>query len=418
MLIGLIDVQYGMSTAKDQSQCAPDPGMPAVSLLHDAENEADLATVRGWRPVCSLQSQGTSLRVFCPGAAKASIAGRRAQLGRRVTQCRQPVSFQVSSDASSCVLYYSVYPPLTLCRDGSSASNQELTVRVAQLERQMSMIQQSLEGAVANTTTGGSGRRESGPHGHGSDSSSPACAKLQSVLEPDGQSFMGELSMTPNLVEVEGSGEESADNMIKLTADLPWDMPSGRNKSSRKVRGWLESVLQRHGVVADEADWREYMELFFEEIHILYPILHPPAVWQTFNGLWEYGALWPMSDSAQREEKRLSVALVCICLALGRCCVSTRMTDATGVHSSGWSLCSVAMELMQDSERIGKRAATSLLNMQIQLLRASISNHRRRILKQVADTTFLLTRSCTTSASTQLKNQLGLLPLRFPMHIF
>lgn len=241
-------------------------------------------------------------------------------------------------------------------------------------------MQQSLEGVVGDPTTGASLRRESGPsghgHGRGSESPSPACAQLQKVMEPDGQSFMGELSMTSNLIEAEGSGEESSDNIIKLAVNLPWDRPSRRNKSSRKVRGWLESVLQRYGVVADEEDWREYMELFFEEIHILYPILHPPAVWHTFNGLWEYGALWPMTDSVEREEKRLSVALVCICLALGRCCVSTRMTDATGVHSSGWSLCSVTMELIQDSERIGKRATTSLLNMQIQLLRASIYTHR------------------------------------------
>lgn len=76
-----------------------------------------------------------------------------------------------------------------------------------------------------------------------------------------------------------------------------------------------------------------------------------------------------MADSTEGEEKRLSVALVCFCLALGRCCVSTRMRDATGVHSSGWSICSVGMDLMQDSDRISKTGATSLLGMQILVLR-------------------------------------------------
>lgn len=252
----------------------------------------------------------------------------------------------------------------------TSASNYDLAARVAQLERRLNMMQQSAESSVEFTQ--GRSRRESGPlgPGHENDSQSPASTQLQRVLEPDGQSFMGELSMTSALVEVDESlSEESADNITKLAVELPRDKPPGNNKSSRKVRGWLENILQRYGVVADEDEWRRYMELFFEEIHVLYPVLHPPSVWGIFNGLWEYGALWSMADSTEREEKRLSVALVCFCLALGRCCVSTRMTDATGVHSSGWSICSVGMELMQDSERISKTGATSLLGLQILVLR-------------------------------------------------
>lgn len=268
----------------------------------------------------------------------------------------------------------------------TSTSNYELAARVAQLERRLNMMQQSAESAIDFTQ--GRNRRESGTLGpvRENDSQSPASTQLQRVLEPDGQSFMGELSMTSALVEVEGSlSEESADNIIKVAVDLPRDKPPGNNKSSRKVRGWLENILERYGVVADEDEWRRYMELFFEEIHILYPVLHPPSVWETFNGLWEYGALWSMADSIEREEKRLSVALVCFCLALGRCCVSTRMTDATGVHSSGWSICSVGMELMQDSERISKTGATSLLGLQILVLRVreiekspSLSNLSRK----------------------------------------
>lgn len=251
-------------------------------------------------------------------------------------------------------------------------SNQELAARVAQLERRFNLMQQSAGSPIELTAD--RPRRESRPLGpvHENESQSPASTQLQRVLEPDGQSFMGELSMTSALVEVDGSlSEESTENIIKLAVDLPRDKPPGNNKSGRKVRGWLESILERYGIVADEDEWRRYMELFFEEIHVLYPVLHPPSVWETFNGLWEYGALWPMADSIEREEKRLSVALVCFCLALGRCCVSTRMTDATGVHSSGWSLCSVGMSLMQESERISKTGATSLVELQILVLRVS-----------------------------------------------
>lgn len=257
-----------------------------------------------------------------------------------------------------------------LTRFITSRSNYELAARVAKLERRLDMMQQSAENTIEPTHA--RNRRESavlGP-GHENDSRSPASTQLQRVLESDGQSFMGELSMTSALVEVDGSlSEESADNIIKVAVDLPRDRHSGNNKSSRKVRGWLENILERYGVVADEHKWRRYMELFFEEIHVLYPVLHLPSVWDTFNGLWEYGALWSMADSTEREEKRLSVALVCFCLALGRCCVSTRMADATGVHSSGWSICSVGMELIEASERSSKTSATSLLGLQILVLR-------------------------------------------------
>ncbi|KAL1856377.1 hypothetical protein Daus18300_010749 [Diaporthe australafricana] len=217
-------------------------------------------------------------------------------------QSRQPSKTSGSS---------SVEPART--SEGSSASNQELASRVAQLERRLDMMQQSARSPIEYTAA--RARRESGPLGpvHENDSQSPASAQLQRVLEPDGQSFMGELSMTSALAEVDGSlSEESTGNIIKIAVDLPRDKYPGSNKPTRKVRGWLENILERYGVVADEDEWRRYMELFFEEIHVLYPVLHPPTVWETFNGLWEYGALWPMADSSEREEKRLSVALILV----------------------------------------------------------------------------------------------------------
>lgn len=167
-------------------------------------------------------------------------------------------------------------------------SNQELAARVAQVERRLDMMQQSAGSPIEYTAA--RARRESGPLGpvREGDSQSPASAQLQRVLEPGGQSFMGELSMTSALAEVDGSlSEESTDNIIKIVVDLPQDKHLGSTKRTRKVRGWLENILERYGVVADEDEWRRYMELFFDEIHVLYPVLHPPIVWETFNGLWE-----------------------------------------------------------------------------------------------------------------------------------
>lgn len=206
------------------------------------------------------------------------------------------------------------------------------------------------------------------------DASSPDSTRLHKILETNGQSFVGEVSLNPTF---DGPDKSLSAYSPPDTNSIPPEFHaldpaapgSSRDRSKRKVRGWFESLLEEHGVVADEAEWRRYMHLFFDEIHILYPILHPPTVWEIFEQLWEYSALWSMTDLAERERKRRSTALVCFCLALGRCCVSTRMTDSTGVHSSGWSLYSVGIGLMDDPSKSGSTAATSLLSLQLLVLK-------------------------------------------------
>lgn len=221
-------------------------------------------------------------------------------------------------------------------------------------------------------------------HAHGGlpgeDFPTPRSTELENVLEADGQTFAGEISMSPAFQDV----DEGLGHAVNSTSKSIPKIPSGQSfsnpatsgdKGSRKVRGWLESVLNQHGVVANEEEWRRYLAIFMDEIHILYPILHRPTVWETFNELWEYSALWSMSNSADREQKRMSVALICFCLALGRCSVSTRMTDANGVHSAGWSLYSVGLALMQDTMEMSNNAAKSLVTMQILLLRVRVSSY-------------------------------------------
>lgn len=213
------------------------------------------------------------------------------------------------------------------------------------------------------------------------DHGSPDSVELQNVLEADGQSFAGELSMSPAFQEMnddlDRTGINGASAAAKLSPALPRGcslqkgslMSSCGDQQPRKVRGWLEAVLVHHGVNADEADWRRYLQVFFDEVHVLYPFLHTPTVWEIFNELWEYSALWAMTNAAEREHNRMTAAVVCFCLALGRCSVSSRMADASGVHSSGWSLYSVGMSLMQDAVEMNNTTAKSLVAMQIIMLR-------------------------------------------------
>lgn len=253
----------------------------------------------------------------------------------------------------------------------------DVLARLAKIECQLSFLQPTTQSSVIQTDRSRP-RAPIGVEEHGS----PDSAELQSVLEADGQTFAGELSISPAFQDMsEGldvSGIDGTSNQAKLnlaSAKGP-SLQHGHNVSSdehqiRKVRSWLEAILLQHGVIADEVDWKWYLQVFFDEIHVLYPFLHAPTVWETFNELWEYSALWAMTNATEREHKRMNVAMVCFCLALGRCSVSSRMTDASGVHSSGWSLYSVGMSLVQDAVEMNNTTAKSLVAMQIIMLRVN-----------------------------------------------
>lgn len=205
------------------------------------------------------------------------------------------------------------------------------------------------------------------------DHKTPDSQGLQSVLEPEGQAFAGEASLDSGarsmLLEpsISGSVASSSAPYRRPSSPLSEHAP-GR---TGKIRGWLERVFAQHDLFADQAEWRRYLRVFFDEVHILYPFLHPGSVWQTFDEMWEYSALWVMSDTAEREQKRMAAALVCFCLALGRCNVSTRMEDVDGVQSAGWTLYSAGMSLMLDMPEPSNTSATSLLGFQISILRVS-----------------------------------------------
>lgn len=235
----------------------------------------------------------------------------------------------------------------------------------------------------------------------GVDHGTPNTMKLRQVLESDGQSFAGELSMDPALRNEEQqdpksgdyyescggsvSGELLADGTPHLAPLSQSAISSATGKTPRrKVRPWLETILARYGLVADEQEWRRYLHVFLDDVHVLYPFLHPPSLWETFNELWEYSAFWSMASHEDHMQKRMSVALLCFCLALGRCSVSTRMDNADGVHSAGWSLHSVGIILMPDIMKMSNKCAKSLLTLQILIARVRLPRQLHPLLTRLA----------------------------------
>ncbi|KAK7420785.1 hypothetical protein QQX98_002589 [Neonectria punicea] len=196
-----------------------------------------------------------------------------------------------------------------------------------------------------------------------------ASAELISALETDGQTFAGELSMTPPLDDEDESMDCSNTASYGMLPEYPSPGSSLHHPTTRRVRGWLESILAQHGVVADEQQWRYDLQHFMEEVHPFYACLHPPKVWETFNDMWEYSALWSVTDAAGRERQRLSLALVFFCLALGRCGMPLTMPDASAAYSSGWGLYSVGMTLLQGGMETSSMATKSLLMPQALVIR-------------------------------------------------
>lgn len=261
----------------------------------------------------------------------------------------------------------------------------DLLSRVAHLERQLSMLSTTALGALP--PAGHSRIEHQSPTSSTEDRVTPDSAVLQSVLESDGQTFVGEASITPALDAM----PETTSATVPSTSS-PNTMMQRSNDAPLKVPGWLQLIFSQHDLIAEPSRWRRCLHNFFNEIHVLYPFLHPPSVWESFDALWEPSTLWVPSDMAEAKQKRASVALVCFCLALGRCSISTRMEDEDGVHSSGWTLYSAGMSLIQDSPELSDGSAMSLMGFQITITRVSRLDH---LMISGSLTCLHATRSCT-----------------------
>ncbi|KAM0418498.1 hypothetical protein ACHAPD_004857 [Fusarium lateritium] len=200
-----------------------------------------------------------------------------------------------------------------------------------------------------------------------------SAAKLQSALETEGQTFAGEMTMTPAFEDesdrLDHNSSVSSAMRVDYSSPASSLQPPATSPSDVTGRkgGWFQGLLRRHGVVTDQEQCRYHLQVYMDEVHPMYPVVHPPAVWDIFNDMWQHSS--SSNESAQSEQLRVSVALVCFCLALGRCSLSTRMSDPSGVKSSGWSLYNVGMSLLGDLFETSNTAIKSLLMLQVLMVR-------------------------------------------------
>lgn len=270
--------------------------------------------------------------------------------------------------------------------------NHEVLGRLAEVERHLQLIRASVPYSVLQ-------RNQRCPPTRTSVDEQPksASVELLSALETDGQTFAGELSMAPALGEEDETSDCTNNASSGMLPEYPSPGSSLHHPTTRRVSGWLESILTQHGVVADEQQWRYDLQCFMDEVHPFYACLHSPKVWETFNDMWEYSTPWSLTDAAGRERKRLSLALVFFCLALGRCSVSLTTADASAVYSSGWSLYSVGMTLLQGGMETSSAATKSLPMLQALVIRVSCAGVVTWHEVLIREDMLTLSRPCTYS---------------------
>jgi hypothetical protein len=200
---------------------------------------------------------------------------------------------------------------------------------------------------------------------------------LLNVDDDDGHTFVGETSILHTLRQTEAQ-------LGNLGAEFRPNTPlsSGRPltpkfcstidiNAEKNSRSWLRSILLSYGIVPDKTEYDTLLYIFFDELHILYPFLHPPTVRQTYDYLWRRSLLVSPNDLEQDGESRISVAIVFICLANGRCTASSRVDNADATHSAGWSLYSVATYLLRQFLDLTFDSAITLHELQASALMES-----------------------------------------------
>jgi hypothetical protein len=217
---------------------------------------------------------------------------------------------------------------------------------------------------------------------HGRHSDGPAefqtrpSPQSQDPTWDDHSAFAGEASVHYSLEHMEGRlqrlgvdkpSHPSGPPTPSLTPPLSPNSsvhPGTASQRAHTYQGEVQHLLYSHGVVPRRAEWETSLASYFEDIHPLYPFLHPPSMWDEHEKAWSNSFFDRGASEPLETEARLQLAQIFLCLASGRCTTATR-TGKDGRHSAGWSLYCVATGLIGDTLNLCSNSSTPLLQLQI-----------------------------------------------------
>ncbi|GME59367.1 hypothetical protein IQ07DRAFT_685697 [Neofusicoccum parvum] len=205
--------------------------------------------------------------------------------------------------------------------------NIELIDRLAQVERQLDSLM-GHNPAATTTATSSSSQSNGSPETTTSSVAEPsrpphpqtaaaAAARRRStspeaLSKPAVPSFAGETSLAHTLSQVEhrlgafGVSSLSDTTTTASTADaeapsakLPYAAAAADEDGGEHAKdGFVRAALLANGIAVERARWDASLDIFFDEVHILYPMLHVPDVIYLFR-----------LDALERGEKVMSLAV-------------------------------------------------------------------------------------------------------------
>jgi len=206
---------------------------------------------------------------------------------------------------------------------------------------------------------------------HSPPSTSPQNA---AIPDADGQIFAGESSIGRAIEHLEEHtpNAEQANNILTPESNqhslLQQQTRGARIDTDSITRKSLQDLFDSHTIVPDETQWRIYLTTYLRQVHVLYPFLHPPSLWEIFDQLWEHLHNWPAAKTSQHGQSKLKLSLLLLCIAIGRCTGSSRVENSNGTESAGWNIYSVAVTLLGHHLDVSKTGPKSLTGLQVLVL--------------------------------------------------
>lgn len=165
------------------------------------------------------------------------------------------------------------------------------------------------------------------------------------------EGFAGESSINHALQEIESylthvrelhlhPGSSASREASLLSPPSPHDNPS---------RPGAPKILRNRGIVSDAHEWSLFVQIFCDEVHILFPFLHLPTLWKNHTTMCNDFSLTRSFDNTDiTADNTFMIAQTWICIAIGKCTASPRSNAQDGKHASGWSLYEASSDLIRD----------------------------------------------------------------------
>jgi hypothetical protein len=157
------------------------------------------------------------------------------------------------------------------------------------------------------------------------------------------------------------STSPNQDFVSRLTPS-PCEPPNPRPRP--QTQDYLCQLLSPHGIFPDRKEWDKLMHMFCDEVHILVPFLHLPSLWEIYSKLWENLGGSESSPYHRNAESRFTMAHILLCLANGKCVISSRVNGPEGHYSAGWSLYRAARDLFGDLLDVFSECSNQILLLQ------------------------------------------------------